>query len=63
MATTIRLDGDATNGWMGEVHHDNQLTTHSPPGATFLEALTNMIHAQFGDVGPAPQQEDHQPAA
>ena len=67
MATTIKLDGDAEKGWMGEVHHDGQFSTHSPPGGTFIEALLNMVHAHFGPPPadsaqvPAAPQEDQPP--
>lgn len=48
MAITMKMDGDAEKGWMGEVHDGETLTAHSPQGDTVWQALVNMVHTHFG---------------
>lgn len=48
MAITMKMDGDAEKGWMGEVHDGEALTAHSPQGDTVWQALVNMVHTHFG---------------
>lgn len=63
MPVTMKMDGDAAGGWMGEVH-DGTLTTHSPEGETMFEAFMNMLHDHFGvsrhpgEPPPPPEAED-----
>lgn len=50
----INLSGDPEKGWHGEVHDGDNLTTHSPEGATIADAVINLVRRHFGHEEPAP---------
>lgn len=58
MALSIKLDGSAEHGWMGEVHDGDTLTTHSPEGPTITHALRDMLNRHFGHDGPTAAEQE-----